>query len=299
MPNAPATAVTLFADVCGSVRLYDRLGDSEALRRIEDSLAFLSGVVTDYQGTVVKTIGDELLCVFANPEQTVRAAVEMLGRLNAWPENQAEPIVFRIGLHAGEVLYRGSDVFGDAVNLAARIVSLSGNNQILTSAETVAQLSTELGRTCRLIGPVFVKGKQEAITLYEIPWSDSGEATLLGAPLTDRDFEQLRLVLKLGGTTHIVNSENPILRAGRADDNELVTAIPTASRHHLLIELRGDKFILSDQSTNGTYVFNTMDNSRQRLHREQIVLSGQGWISQGHNQPDPEQAIHYQFMDSA
>jgi class 3 adenylate cyclase len=295
MQTTTSTAGILFADVCGSVRLYERLGDDRALIRIDAALEFLSAIVTQHAGVVIKTIGDELLCAFPGAEQSVRAAIEMLDRHDQWPENQRDPIAFRIGLHSGEVLYRDGDVFGDAVNLAARIVGLAGDNQIITSSDTVDQLPTLLRNTCRLIGPIYIKGKQQPVSIYEVPWHNDNDATVLGAPLTNRDFGQLGLHLTLGDTHIVVDTDRPSASIGRSDDSDLVSPSPTASRHHLSIELRGDKFVLSDRSTNGTYLFNKLDDSRQRLLREQVVLIGEGWISPGQNQIDPAHAIHFQI----
>jgi pSer/pThr/pTyr-binding forkhead associated (FHA) protein len=82
---------------------------------------------------------------------------------------------------------------------------------------------------------------------------------------------------------------------GRDKDNDLVVSNPLASRQHALIELRNGKFILSDQSTNGTYVF-TADGHKNLVHREEFPLSGSGSISLGHDTGgDPTSPLTIRF----
>lgn len=285
----------LFADVCGSVQLYERLGNDRALERISTSLAFLSVVIHEHGGDVIKTIGDELMCAFPDAHSTARAGVRMLDRLRDWPPNQADPIGFRVGMDYGKTIHRDADVFGDTVNIAARMVSLANENQLITTDNMVAQLPDDLRRSCRLIGPIYLKGKAEAVAVHELVWEESDDATVIGQTKcrTWRERHQLRLTL--GDKDWVVGTENPRVTIGRSLDNDLVDTNPLASRNHLVVEMSGGKFAITDRSTNGTYIRSTLDGSSQRLHRDQLILVGSGWFSLGQSQPEPRHKIEYRI----
>jgi hypothetical protein len=115
----PATCAVLFADVAGSTRLYETLGDAAALKLVSELLSALRGVATRCGGRVVKNLGDEILCVFPDAAHALRAACDM--QLAAGGH-----CAVRVGLHCGEVLESGGDIFGDTVNTAARVTALGG-----------------------------------------------------------------------------------------------------------------------------------------------------------------------------
>jgi class 3 adenylate cyclase len=97
-----------------------------------------------YQGTVIKTIGDEIMCTFPNANDAVEVAVKMHQSLDdmPFPENPAygSPNIY-VGFQFGKVIRDGSDVFGDTVNLASRMVALTKQRQIITTEGTVKLLS--------------------------------------------------------------------------------------------------------------------------------------------------------------
>jgi len=290
-------AAVLFADVCGSVRLYERLGDEQALARISQYLAFLTEVIGEFSGQVVKTIGDELMCVFPDAECCARGSIAVLERLQSWPLHQQDPICFKVGMHCGEVIRKDGDIFGDAVNLAARMVSLANENQLILTEMMLEQLPAELQQQCRLVGPIYVKGKQEPIAVHELLWNsgDSDDATMVG-PAKDLPAVKRRLLLKLGEQQCIVDEQHPSAGIGRAADSDLVTLGSLVSRHHLIIEQRGDNFIATDKSTNATFVGGPQDQQGQRLHRDKLSLSGRGWLSLGQPHPEEDQKIRFEIM---
>jgi len=294
MSSPNPDAAILFADVCDSVALYEQLGDELALARISACLTLLSGVVMAHQGEVVKTIGDELMCVFPAAEQAVRAGMQMMNTVTAEDASADARIGFKVGMATGSVIHRGNDVFGDAVNLAARMVSLANENQLIVPAAMVAQLPDELQRVCRLLGPIHVKGKQQPIAVHEVVWEYSDDATVMGeSKFTPRKDNHI-LHLRCGDVLCTVSTESPVARIGRSEQSDLVVLNPVASRNHLLVELRGDNFVAIDRSTNGTYIGDTQDNHGQRLHRDHQILVGSGWISLGKSRSDAEFTIYYE-----
>src|SRR5215510_5865238 len=134
----------LFADVSGSTKLFETRGDVEARRLVAAVLNALAEVTGRHGGHVIKTIGDEIMCTFPGPMQGLLGSVDMQKRIAHDPAFARDNLAIRIGLHHGETLVEDNDVYGDAVNTAARMASLAKREQIVTTASTV-NLLTNLG----------------------------------------------------------------------------------------------------------------------------------------------------------
>jgi len=129
----PHVLAVLFADVSGSTALYEKLGDRAALAAVESVLNLLKRAVAVQQGRVVKTIGDEVMAVFESADAALQAAVDMQTQVTELPAVGDVCLGIRVGFHAGPVLEERGDVFGDAVNTAARLAGLANGGQIITS----------------------------------------------------------------------------------------------------------------------------------------------------------------------
>jgi adenylate cyclase len=152
----------LFADVSGSTRLFETRGDEVARRLIGNVLIALADVAARHGGRVIKTIGDEIMCTFPGPLYGLLSATDMQRRIKSDPEFVRDNLAIRIGLHHGEALVENGDVFGDAVNTAARMAdkSLARRDQIVTTASTVNGITQTTGLRTRSPGQVRVLGKQ-------------------------------------------------------------------------------------------------------------------------------------------
>lgn len=276
----------LFADVAGSTRLYEKLGDRAAREAIGSLLASMTEVANRHSGVLVKTIGDEILCRFPTAERGVRAAITMQEELTA-DTTRPVRLQMRMGLQWGPVILEHGDVFGDAVNVAARMSAIARAGQIITTRETVTALPEVLAEKARLIDTTEVKGKQDSLVIYEVVWEEenvtrfvasTGPGLSIGAPATlSVRYQDQEQQLALGA----------ILGIGRAETCELVVESPLASRHHARIESRRGKFVFIDQSTNGSYV-RTEDGKISYLRREELPLWGSGTISLGEELRDDD-----------
>jgi adenylate cyclase len=277
--GAPKLA-TLFADVAGSTRLYERLGDVAAYAAIERCLQALTQVTEDFGGRTIKTIGDEVMVVFPTVEAVCYAAIEMQWRVLDLPPLGDERIGIRIGLHYGAAVEKDGDVFGDSVNVASRLTEVANPGQIITSAHVVASLPESLRTGARRLWPVTVKGKAEPVHVFELMWNGGeGATTTLTAPFELPKVPQ-RMRLLYRGSQVAVDADRPVVSIGRDASNELVVDARNASRVHARLEYRRDKFVLIDLSTNGTYV---LDDQQQEtcLRREECIVDGDGVISFG------------------
>jgi len=274
------TAV-MFADVTDSTKLYDTLGDSVANRAIGKSVAIMKQLTEMYNGHVIKTIGDEVMSRFPTADDCVNAAKEICEELDAGLEGEEIKITAKIGLHFGPaILEEDGDVFGDAVNVAARMQGISGPEQIITTEATVKLLSPELAESTRLFDKTQVKGKAEDIAIYQIIWEneDLTRIEITAAP-EEEEVKFLEIEFK-GQANKIASDENRVFIIGRGVQNDLVVNARLASRVHARIEIRRGRFYLTDASSNGTYV-KTADGDIVYLRRQEYLLWGSGLISLG------------------
>jgi class 3 adenylate cyclase len=279
-------ATVLFADVSGSTKLYETAGDAAALEGISGCLAALRKATEGAGGRVVKTIGDEIMAVFARPDAAAVAAAEMQGKIDALPTVAGTKLGVRIGFHHGPVLQQEDDLFGDTVNLAARLAEQAKKFEIITSAETAAQLGPIFRRQVRALHSIPVKGKSEEVAIAELVWRADANATVYAGSQRMRALSGA-LRLKYKGREVLRRRGEDTITLGRDADCGLLIDDDKASRQHCTIERRQEKFVLKDHSTNGTYV-TFEDGSEILLLREELTLRKHGWIACGQPRANTE-----------
>jgi len=285
MSPSPANCAVLFVDISGSTRLYETLGDHEALARVGRAMAMLSQVCADCGGRVIKTAGDGAMCMFETADAALRASRLMQEKTAEQLEPGAQGLAIHIGCHYGPVLENAGDLFGDTVNLAARVAGLAKVGQIITTADTVEKLPPALAERARQLSRVPVKGKQQAVAIFEFLWQDSEDLTALG---TRTEHSRLaRLVLKCEGREWLFEGPGEF-SIGRDGGCDIVVGDRKASRQHARIERRRDKFVLADHSSNGTWVRVTGEAEEVVLRREELMLRASGVIGLGHSPTDGE-----------
>ncbi len=275
----------LFADIAGSTKLYETLGDVQAKIMIDEALAAMRAITKRCQGRVVKTIGDELMCVFASAERGFLAATDMQNDVNNLPVVKNAKRMIRVGFHAGPVVEENGDVFGDTVNIAARMAGLAKGMQIMTTRRTVDALPPTLRDSTRAIAAVAVKGKADDMTVCEVLWQGSDDLTMTTNPHSVGE-STAELVLRHAGREIVLGAGKASAMMGRDPGSDLVISDPKASRNHARIEKRRDKFFISDQSSNGTYII-FAGEPEIVLHLEEVTLRGSGHIRFGHGRADP------------
>lgn len=274
----------LFVDVSDSTRLYESLGDAAAFREVRECLSVFEEVVVAQNGRIVKNIGDGSMCVFPDPNNAVLAACEMQQRLQQRPMLRDRQIEIRVGLQHGPVLLDSDDVYGDTVNTAARMAELAVGGQILTTEETVLLLVPAHRSATRRLAAIPIKGKHGDVAVHEVLWQASTDHTQVPGRV-DTIIHQAgisRLRLKHAGREIIVVTS---INFGRHANNGIVLKDPMASRHHASIERRKDKFVVTDQSSNGTFV-SIQGSGEFKLRREGMILHGSGVLSFGHRVSD-------------
>jgi class 3 adenylate cyclase len=286
----------LFGDVSGSTRLYEKLGDAEALRAVERCLNRMDRVAAAHGGRVVKTIGDEIMVVFDDTASCMRAACDMQQRVDDLPPVSGVKMAIRVGFHFGATLVENKDVFGDTVNMAARMTGLAKAGQIVTSEETVLRLPPDMRKATRDIDALTVKGKSDNVRVFEVIWQENAELTMKAVFIPTLTNIAL-LKLRHGSDELVLGPARPAVALGRDSGCDVVIRDPRASRTHGRIEMRRDKFVFVDQSTNGTYV-TFQGEAEFVLKREEVFLRGRGRIVFGHAwSPDVTETVEFVAED--
>ncbi|MBV8342204.1 MAG: adenylate/guanylate cyclase domain-containing protein [Gammaproteobacteria bacterium] len=273
----------LFADVVGSTRLYDLMGDVRAREMVAICIDVMRSATEQREGTVIKTMGDEVMATFASADSALNAASQMQQQISSHAQLQVDgpPVAIRVGCHFGPVMLENRDVFGATVHTANRMTSQAKAGQIVTTAATVEQLSPEWRAACRQIDIATLKGQGNEVALYEVLWQTEGITSMLPGIATEaRPARTMRLRLRCDDRELLVDERHSSITIGRAEDNDVVIKGNLISRLHARIEINRNKFVLIDQSTNGTFVQGS-DGEESFVRRDSLQIRGQGMIGLG------------------
>ncbi|MDP9064644.1 MAG: adenylate/guanylate cyclase domain-containing protein, partial [Pseudomonadota bacterium] len=249
----------LFADVVGSTKLYEVLGDLRARDMVGTCIEVMRSATDQNHGTVIKTMGDEVMATFPTADDALNAAAQMQKQISVHPLLKVgeQAVAIRIGCHYGAVVLENRDIFGSAVHTANRMTSQAKAGQIITTATVVELLSKEWRASVRQIDIATLKGRSSEMALFEALWQADDVTSMVPAiDITAREGSRqvLRLILRFQGQEIAVTGGRPSVTLGRAEENDLVIKGNLISRLHARVEISRHKFILIDQSTNGTFV---------------------------------------------
>ena len=275
-----------FADVCDSTYFFEKHGDDRARAIIGRVLEVLGNVIEENGGTVIKTIGDEIMGTFDHLLMGFGAVSSFPGAVREDDELARYGIQIRTGFCYGSVIREDDgDVFGDAVNVAARLVDWARPGQVVTTQSSLEDAPDFLKTRVRNLGPTVLRGKEQSVNVMEV-LDDDDTSDLTVVSRSDDGSQAPENVLILEYNDQRVEVDERIT-LGRGVRSDVVVPDGRVSRQHASIEPRQGAFFLKDSSTNGTYVVIGNDES-MFLHREQLRLHGTGTISLG-RQMDDEQ----------
>lgn len=197
----------LFVDIVGSTRFYDEHGDVAGLVMVQKALDVLIPIVEEHHGTVIKTIGDAILARYCDVVAAVRSAIEMQRSLEK--RNQglepADQIHVRVAINLGLALLKGNDVFGDVVNVTARIEGAADANEIAISPSVYEKIQHLPDVSVRKkASGVELKGKSARLDLYSVVWQ-SGEAAGPAPPSPSKE----QLLISTGLHTGLADVVQP------------------------------------------------------------------------------------------
>jgi adenylate cyclase len=289
----------LFADVVGSTQLYDKFGDTKASETVAACLDVMKDATHQFNGTVIKTIGDEVMSTFPSVDEAMSASIMMQTRITA--DNKQEdriPVSIRIGCHYGPVVQEQNDIFGAAVHTANRMTSQAKARQVVISGETVKHMTEKFKEQTRQIDVATVRGKIDEVALYELLWNpDEATSMLPTMNWEGQDRKASKVELTFRDQVVEVSDKRKSVNLGRADDNDLVIKGNLISRIHAKVEMRRGKIMIVDQSTNGTFVQN-LQGVETFVRRDSAELRGEGTIGLGKAEPPGASlAVHFKTID--
>jgi adenylate cyclase len=277
----------LFADVVGSTRIYEVMGDLRARDMVLTCVEIMRSATEQNHGTVIKTIGDEIMATFPTANDALNAASRMQHdiRIHSELKVEGQSIAIRIGGHFGPVVLENRDIFGAAVHTANRMTSQAKAGQIMVTSAMVQRLAPEWQSAVRQIDVATLKGKTNEDELYEVLWQKEDATSMLpaialGAAVASQKQRTRRLRVRFQGQEIVLDDAHTSMTIGRAEENDIVIKGNLISRTHAKIELNRGKFLLIDQSTNGTFV-TTREGEEAFVRRDSMQLKSEGVIGFG------------------
>lgn len=289
----------LFADLRGSTALFETLGNAEATSVVTHCVNALGAPVKDNAGRVVKTLGDGLMAVFEDPPHAAVAALQMHDLLDGMVTRGSERgassglrgLRLQVAMARGEVVEMAGDCFGDAVNVAARLLDHAGDNETLVTVEVLLGLSHEMRARFRSLDRLVLRGRVEPVQVHVLGGrrgsgggGDMPVTQFGGDILAVREPDGLRLMWS--GQNRVFASQQMPVVLGRSPQAAFCVDDSRVSRSHARLDWHSGSFQLTDLSYNGTYVrFN--DGEVVSLRRGSCTLHGSGSIGLAGSPGDP------------
>jgi adenylate cyclase len=277
-PDALTPVTVLFVDISGSTTLYAQRGDAAAFGLTKACLDLMREQITTAGGRVLRQVGDGVLAIFETPVEGLRAAIDTIAAIEDPGRTLSrEGVRVRGGLSYGPAVLLADDVYGDVANVAARLVSRAAAGEIFLSGNVYDALPDEVRAHVQLIDQMLLRNRPTAVSVYKyVP--DSIRATMKAG--TRRLPVTATMEVTHGERLFVIGPERPRVCMGRDPGNDIRIDEDFVSRQHAEIALHGDRFVLVDRSTNGTYVY-ADQGPVFRLVREELDLTGAGRIVLG------------------
>ncbi len=288
----------LFADLRGSTSLFETLGNAEATSVVTHCVGALSRAVSACQGRVVKTLGDGLMALFDAPVHASQAAMQMHDLLDSMVLRGQERgasaglrgLKLQVALARGEIVEMGGDAFGDAVNVAARLLDHAGDNETLITVDVLLGLPLEQRTRYRSLDRLVLRGRAEPVQVHVLGGRRGSDQAVtqfgdMAPPVDEPDG----LRLSWQGHERLFASQQLPLVLGRSPQASFCVDDTRVSRSHCRVDWHGGSFQLTDLSFNGTYV-RFADGEIVSLRRGSCTLHGSGTVGLGGSPTDPGSA---------
>jgi len=285
-------AAVLLADVVGSTPLYESVGNAVAVDRIADWRECVCALVRSNGGEFISSKGDDVLSIFDNPADALSAASQMRAPAGL-------PISFHAGLHFGPIVRVRNDVYGDAVNLTARLAAIANPGEVLISQSFVDLLSPADRQSLSFLDRMTFKGKSKPCNIYTFLDDDRTLSTQISIGSLGRSAAQDAAARAVCITLRyderaLSCRDNESLSIGRSPDCDLVIDRLWVSRHHATIGIANGRVRLAERSSSGTFV-SMRPGQEVLVRREDVLLLGSGTISPGMQCTSSDaQIIHYE-----
>ncbi len=271
----------LCADIVGSTKLYEILGDMRARELIASWINAMTLCVESHQGEVCSNIGDEILCLFETPGQATAAASDIqqsIREITGSGHIETGPARVKIGLHTGRILVDADGVSGDNIKICRWICGLAKAEQILMTGEFLLQLSGVYQSMTRfVVTEQWQPPRGETQDIHELLWSVDDLTAHADNPPPEMGSRDLSVSLEYGHQYLRLDASSPLASVGRHTSNHLVIDNHLASRLHFTTVLKRGRCVLEDKSTNGTWLVDGKGEQRL-IHHDSYPLTGSGSI---------------------
>jgi adenylate cyclase len=213
----------LFSDISGSSKLYELLGDQVAQKIIGKILDRLSDLTVQYSGKVIKTVGDAVVCTFNSADNAIGAAKAMQLTMTFGISDDANlpQINIHIGIHHGSVVINNDDIFGDAVNITARVADYANPRQIVATRAATDNLSEEASCFKKYLTRITAKNISGEIELFEINFEEQQSTLVLDTRKISEDLFCSSLYLTRGGQVIVLDVQKQVVSVGREEFNDI------------------------------------------------------------------------------
>jgi adenylate cyclase len=274
----------MFVDICGSTRLYVECGDKSAMTLTSQCIQGMQSIVTHNGGELIEIRGDGILCTFFDVDAAFKAAQSII------QDPLPRSVAVHGGIHWGPVISQHGSIFGDAVNVGARVTNLAKDEEVILSEDAWQQLSANYRDLTRKLGQVSVKGKPQPLTIYQTLFSQSDVTQFIPAlsvaPSANLELSYMDRIVSL-------NDPAPDLVMGRHRSCDLIVQHALVSRKHATIICKRGKFFLLDHSSNGSFV-GEANQQAVVICRDMAQLKESGVISLGiEPHMNPEHVIRF------
>jgi hypothetical protein len=267
-------ACVLISDITGSTQLYESESNRSALDQISKVLARMREIVEQHGGQCVKSQGDDVLSFFDHSEPAFQAGLAMLRE--HWPAG----LSVHVGTYLGEILNHENDIYGSAVNTAARLSSLAKPGEILVGDQGYDDLSPASKSQLLMIGELQLRGKAAPTRVYSCSVAELSEQTVIFSKASqDRSGGLEFAEIRLGDRVWRI-AEGESLTLGRSSDCDIVLNDAWVSRKHAALSIRRWQLEFTDHSSTGS-IIRTADGRDVALHRRATLLNGSGDIFLG------------------
>jgi adenylate cyclase len=270
-------AAVLLADVVGSTPLYESAGNDIALGQIAEWRERLCVLVRANGGEFISSKGDDVLSIFSDATGAFRTASQMRAQRRL-------PISFHAGLHYGPIIRVGNDIFGDAVNMTARLASIANPGEVIMSQGFVDQLATDERQSLSSLDKMTFKGKSQPCIIYRFLDEDEAVNTQISIGRGASEMREVAtcavfVTLRYNGQA-MSCGDNQSLSIGRSPNCDLVINRQWVSRRHATISVANGRVRLAERSSSGTFL--SMGRGQEMLvRREDVLLLGSGTMSPG------------------
>lgn len=287
----------LFAHILGGADLIAKGGDAPAVGALAACLDHLRNTAKKSGARVLDSGAERLMVLLPTPDAAADAAAAMHSSMEHFPQYTDIKLALGVGFHHGPVIQKDDQVYGDTVNLAAQLVAMAANGQIITTRETASHFSPIYRAWMRKLGAVDIKGRSGEVGLCELLWRTDDNATVFAKKRVDVRPTNVVLTLNYRDKQIVRRRDSDSVTLGRDEQCGLQVHDDEASRHHCTIERRQDKFVLVDHSTNGTYVKGE-GADEMLVQREEYVLTGKGTLACGQPSVLTKEIVEYSVRTS-